>query len=130
MRHLEEATNTLIYKEAAYGAGYKANAFKPNQNFIQASMNLPTKRDYSYAVLQGSSIDVSNLDTNANIEFLKQEVFIASQNMISAARNIVLTNPRIQKVLILDRPPRFDPLATDSANLKPKLSEYANEVSE
>ena len=127
-RHLEEATNTLIYKEEAYGAGYKADAVKPNQNFIQASLYFPTKRDYSYAVLQGSSIDVSNLDTNANIEFLKQEVFIASQNMISAARNIVLTNPRIQKVLILDRPPRFDPLATDPANLKPKLSEYANEV--
>ena len=131
IRHLKEATNTLIYKEKAYGAGYKANALKPNQNFVQASMCLPTKRDYSYAVLQGSSVDVTNLDTspnNHNVEFLKQEVFVASQNMIAAAQNIVLRNPLIQKVLILDRPPRFDPLATDPANLKPKLSEYANEV--
>ena len=31
-------------------------------------------------------------------------------------------------MLILDRPPRFDPVATDPANLKPILSEYANEV--
>ena len=131
IRHLEEATNTLIYKEKAYGAGYKETAFKPNENFIQSSMYLPTKRDYTYAVLQGSSVDVTNLDTfstNANIEFLKQEVFVASQNMISAARNIVLRNPNIRKVLILDRPPRFDPPSVDPACLKPKLSEYANET--
>ena len=112
VRHLEEATNTLIYKEKAYGAHYK--------------------RNYSYAVLQGSSTDITNLDTSsrhpASLEYLKQEVFIASQNMIVTARNIIVNNPQIEKVLILDRIPRFDLDSTDPTQLKPMLSQYGNEV--
>ena len=132
IRHLEESTNTLIYREKAFGAQYKADAFKPNHNFCYASMNTSSKRDYKYAVLQGSTTDITNLDTSAgltgNIEFYKQEVLIASQNMISAARNIILRNPSVEKVLILDRTPRFDPPSTDPSSLKPKLSLYANQM--
>ena len=69
------------------------------------------------------------MDTSSsNFEFLKQKVYVASQNMIQAARNIVMRNPSIEKVLILERIPRFDPPTTDKAQLKPKLSEYANDV--
>ena len=132
IRHLEEATNTMIYKEKAYGAEYKTDALKPNENFVYVSNNAASKRNYSYAVFHGSTTDVTNLDTSAgtesDLEYQKQEIFIASQNMISAARNIVQKYPEIEKVLILDRPPRFDPLSTDPAQLKPKLSEYGNKV--
>ena len=48
--------------------------------------------------------------------------------MISAARNIIPRNPAVEKVLILDRTPRFDPQSVDPSNLKPKLSEYGNLV--
>ena len=122
IRHLEEASNSLIYTEKAYGAQHKPDALKPNENFVYASITAPSKHDYSYAVLQGASTDITNLDTSAidhsNLDFLKQEVFISSQAMISAARNIVLKNPNIEKVLILDRTPRFDPEINDPAQLQ------------
>ena len=131
-RHLEEATNSMIYREEAFGAQYKADAFRPQDNFADVSMHAPSKRNYSYAILQGSSTDITNLDTSAlgfgNFDFLKQEVFIASQNMIAAARNILLRYPGVKKVLILDRTPRFDPETADPTQLKSKLSEYGNKV--
>ena len=55
VRHLEEATNTLIFTEKAYGAQYKTDALKPNKNFCYVSANVANKRDYKYAVLQGAS---------------------------------------------------------------------------
>ena len=131
IRHLEEATNSLIYTEKAYGATYKVDALFPNKNFSAAAMNAPSKRPYSYAILQGSSTDITNLDTSAgdsNIEFLKQEVAIASKNMISAAKTILHRNKNIKKVLVLTRTPRFDPHSVDPHNLKGKLSEYGNLV--
>ena len=95
-------------------------------------MSTPNKRDYSYVVFHGSTTDISNLDISlsnpANIEYYKQEVCTASKNMISAARNFILKNPRIEKVLIVERPPRFDPPDSDPAHLKAWLSDYANGV--
>ena len=131
IRHLEEATNTMIYVEKAFGASYKADAYRPNDNFIYVARNAPIKRNYSHAVLQGSSTDITNLNTSAgdnHLEFLKQEVAIASKNMISAARNIILGNSGIKKVLILDRIPRFDTEEADPTQLKRELSEYGNKV--
>ena len=132
IRHIEEATNTLIYSEKAFGAQYKADAFKPNNNFIQASMKTHTKNDFSYVVLQGSSTDVTNLDTsnvnNGSMEYFKQEILIASRNMISAARNIILRNPAVEKVIVLERPPRFDPPSLDPFRMKNQISKFGNEA--
>ena len=132
VRHLEEATNTMIYMENAFGAGYKVDAFRPNENFTDACMNAPARRKYSHVVLQGSSTDITDLDTSdggtSNLEFLKQEVVIASKNMVAAARNVVLNNPGIENVLILDRIPRFDLDTADPGHLKSKLSEYGNKI--
>ena len=131
IRHLEEGTNTLIYTEKAFGAEYKADAYRPNDNFIYVARNAPRKRNYTHAVLQGSSTDITNLNTAAgynNLEYLKQEVTIASKNMITAARNLILGNSGIKNVLILDRTPRFDKVEADPTHLKRELSEYGNKV--
>ena len=130
IRHLEEATNTLIYTEKAFVAAYKADAYKPHDNFYNVARNYSTKRNYSFAVLQGSATDITNLDTTSShhLEYLKQEVTIASKNMISAAENIVKLNPNIKKVLILDRVPRFDTKDADPTHLKPFLSHFGNQV--
>ena len=130
IRHLEEATNTLIYVEKAYGAQYKVNALFPHQNFCQVAPNVALKRDYKYAVFQGASIDITNLDTTnhttANEAFWHQEVLISSQNMISAAEALISANPNIETVHILDRIPRFDPASLDPSSLKQALSDYGN----
>ena len=132
IRHLEEATNTLIYVEKAYGAHYKMNALFPDQNFCQVAPNVALKRDYKYAVFQGASIDITNLDTTnhttANEAFWHQEVLISSQNMISAAEALIHTNPSIETVHILDRIPRFDPGNLDPSSFKQVLSDYGNKA--
>ena len=46
IRHLEEATNTLIYKEEAFGASFKDEAIRPHDNFIDVSSQAPAKRKY------------------------------------------------------------------------------------
>ena len=93
---------------------------------------MANKRDYKYAVLQGASTDVTNLDTanhnEVNIPVFQQEIFISSQNMISAAESIIVRNPLIEAVVILERTPRFDVDYADPTGLKSKLSEYGNEV--
>ena len=87
---------------------------------------------YSFAILQGVSSDITNLDTepgnSAHLEFLKQSVFVACQNMISAAQNIIFQNPSIERVLILGCAPRFDTVSFDPAQLKSNLAQYANKV--
>ena len=130
IRHLEEATNTLIHVEQAYGAAYKVDARFPNKNFTSAAMNAPSRRPYSYAVLQGFSTDITNLDTSqvSNIEFYKQEVTVATLNLLSAAKTILNRNSNIKKVLILEATPRFDLKTADPFGLKEKLSEYANTI--
>ena len=132
IRHLEEATNSLIYTESAFGANYDQAALYPDENFVCASLNAPSNRDYSFAILQGVSSDITNLDTepgnSAHLEFLKQSVFVACQNMISAAQNIILQNPSIERVLILGCAPRFDTVSFDPAQLKSNLAQYANKV--
>ena len=57
-----------------------------------------------------------------------QEAAIASRNMVSAARTILMKNPNVRKVLILDRTPRFDTKSADPLHLKSKLSDYANRI--
>ena len=65
-----------------------------SSKFTANTLNI--KHDFKYVVLQGATTDVTNLNTanipNGNIKFLKQEVLVASRNMISAARNIIIRN--------------------------------------
>lgn len=130
-RHLEEATNTLIYSEKAFGAQFKSDALFPHLNFCDIAPHVACKRDYKYAVMQGASIDISNLDTSnpaTNIAYFEQEVFVSSQNMITAAELLLQANTSIETVVIMERIPRFDPESLDPARIKPELSKYANKV--
>ena len=128
IRHLEEATNSLIYTEKAYGSAYKPDALKPGQNFLQVASTAPKKRNYSFAVLQSSSTDITNLNTTLPLEYLKHEVTISSKNTIAAANRILEGNPTIEKVLILERAPRFDTKTAVPLQLKSELSDFANNV--
>lgn len=132
IRHLEEATNTLIYTEYAYGAHYKPDAYFPNKNFCHVAPSAATKRDYKYVVFQGAATDISNLDTTsptpANEAFWHEEVACSSKSMILAAESVLNSNPNIEKVIILDRIPRFDPPSLDPSSAKPKLSQFGNQL--
>jgi hypothetical protein len=44
-RHLEKGTNTIIYTEKAFGAEYKVDAYRPNDNFIYVARNAPRKKE-------------------------------------------------------------------------------------
>ena len=48
--------------------------------------------------------------------------------MVSAATTIIKNNPGIEKVILLDRTPRFDLKSADPSGLKSRLSIYGNNV--
>ena len=85
----EEATNTLVYRESALGAMFKADHLRPYENFADVSTHAPAKRKYSYAVLQGSSTDITNLDTSAvganNIDHLSRKFYCLQEYDISCS---------------------------------------------
>ena len=131
-RQLEEATNTLIFNENMTEAHLHSDPWSPHQNLHQAVARAATKRDYKHAVLQGASSDISIIDTTnptpTNVAAWHQEVFGKAKNTITAAENILKSNPSIDKVLILDQIPRFDPAFRDPSSYKPRLAQYFNDV--
>ena len=62
------------------------------------------------------------------IEDLKHEVLVSSQNVVSAARTTLINHPNIDRVILLDRTPRFDLPCADPTGIKSYLSEYGNRV--
>ena len=50
--------------------------------------------------------------------------------MFDTIEAIIKDNPTIEKVILLDRSPRFDALETDPNGLKPELALYGNTLNE
>ena len=48
--------------------------------------------------------------------------------MMTTAEHVINVNPGIQKVIILEHPPRYDAKEVDPIGLKPELAKYANNV--
>jgi len=70
-------------------------------------------------------MDTQN-DPLTKFEFFKQEVTIASENMFKVAENALSNNPKLKKVIILDRIQRFDKEDVDPYRLKSQLSKLGN----
>ena len=57
-----------------------------------------------------------------DIARFKDETIKASQKLFSLAESALHKCPLLEKVVILRRPPRFDPVSSDPLELKPQLS--------
>ena len=58
-------------------------------------------------VLQRDSITLTNLSEGAPEEYAQQQVKVASQNMVSVATTALASNPRLQRVVLMQAPPRY-----------------------
>ena len=81
-------------------------------------------------MLGGGTVEITNLNTShipeVNIEKFKEEVTRSTQNMFKLAESVLQTYKYIEKVIILKKPPRFDPIKDDPLQLKPQLSSLGN----
>ena len=104
----------------------------PNKNFLDVIENELDDCDYDILVLGGGTIEITNLDTKVDPDkkllFFKDEILTANQKMFSLAESALHSYPSLQKVIILRRPPRFDPITTDPLELKPQLSRLGDAI--
>ena len=131
-RVAEIATNTTIRTAKAYAADYDLNTRKPNKNVRYVARNQAKKKNFKFVLLHSPSVHISNLNTNINndesISLLKKVVEDSAKSMIKTATIIIRENPSVERVIIADCAPRFDPVAVDPHGLKPKLAQYSNKV--
>ena len=131
-RILEKATNTVIRTAKAYTADFDVNARKPNENFKYVARNTARTNKFKIVVMQSPAVDITNLHTNDNsadaVINYKKVVENSTRKMFEVAETIIEENKSVEKVIILDRTPRFDTQTEDPFGLKPKLATFGNEL--
>ena len=104
----------------------------PAKNFTEIVPKELSQDCYSTLVLQGGTNEVSNLDVGGNvsdnIENLKDEIKKSSERTFELAQRSLKENNALEKVIILKRIFRCDPLKNDPTQIRSKLSEYGNRV--
>ena len=98
----------------------------PSKNFLDVVEKELDKRNYKVLVLGGGTVEVTNLNANINTEInltsFREEITTSSQKMFALAESALQTHKDLEKVIILRRPPRFDPVTGDPLQIKPQLS--------
>ena len=134
---LEEATGSSITSARAYSSlnDTEANEAKqavrfPNKNFQDVTPAELEKDDYNTLILQGGSVDITNLNTKANqsqnMEYFRQEAVISAKNLFQTAVNALSGFSTLEKVVVMKQTPRYDPINVDPLSLKPALAELYN----
>ena len=132
-KHIADKIDMTIKHAKAYTVTADSPGAKfPNRNFLDVVEKECDETDFSVLVLGGGTVEITNLDTTQNpeeniIEF-KEKVFAASKKMFNLAECALQTYPCLEKVIILKKPPRFDPKDVDPMELKPQLSKLGNSI--
>ena len=133
-RKLENFTNSRIKTVRAHSSVYNKKVTWPEKNFdnvVTNALKNPGLEQYEVVVLSAPTVDITSLDTSQlkpsdNTEYLQQETVISSTNMFKLAIKSLKQNPKLDKVIIMEHPPRFDQIPEDPTSLKPKLVSLAN----
>ena len=105
---LEKATKAKIIKRRAYGAVKDASQTYPISNFTDVVPKEMAQTVPDVLVLQRDSITLTNLSEGAPEEYAQQQVKVSSQNMMSVATTALASNPKLQRVVLMQAPPRYD----------------------
>ena len=105
---LEKATKAKIIKRRAYGAVKDASQTYPISNFTDVVPKEMAQTVPDVLVLQRDSITLTNLSEGAPEEYAQQQVKVSSQNMVSVATTALASNPKLQRVVLMQAPPRYD----------------------
>ena len=117
----------------AYTATHDDNARFPSRNFLEVVDVELKKGSFQILVIEGGSVDISNLDTCSNpeqgIPALREEAIKSANKLFNIAEAALHDHPALRKVILMKRAPRYDPLEKDPLNLKPQLSSLADSIS-
>ena len=102
------------------------------KNFIDVVEEELNSRIHNILVLGGGTSEITNLDTKTSPEMklseFRDKVIKSSKALFSLAETALHEHSTLNKVIILKKPPRFDPTISDPMELKPQLSRLADTV--
>ena len=132
-KNIAEKTGLNIKPTKAYTVTKDTPGAKfPEKNFLDVVEKELSVKDYTFLVLGGGTIEITNLNTSitpeADLTGFKDEVIESSKKLFSLAECALETHPSLEKVILLRRPPMFDPVSTDPLELKPQLSRLGDSV--
>ena len=117
----------------AYTATYSPEAHLPNKNFLDVLDNELANEAFKVLVIGGGSADITNINTQINpeenIESMREEASKSAKELFCLAESALANFPSLQKVVLMKRTPRYDPIEVDPLGLKPQLSSLADSVS-
>ena len=130
---MSEKMNMIIKSAKAYTAtGDSKDAKFPEKNFLDVVEKELKEQSYDYLVLGGGTVEITNLNTSVtpeeDIARFKDETIESSKKLFSLAESALHKCPLLDKVVILRRPPRFDPVSVDPLELKPQLSRLGDAI--
>ena len=129
--YIARQTDMDVKPAKAYAASADAPGSKfPKNNFLDVVEKELEGDDFKVLVLGGGNVEITNLNTientDDNIASFKDGILTATQMLFSIAETALQTYPELQKVILLRRPPRFDPVGVDPLQLKPQLSKLGD----
>ena len=132
-KFLEKQLGAPIRTHKAYSSNgdTTTGAWFPKKNLTDVTKEaLKPGNNYKHLVIQCGSVDITNIDTQINpLENLKvseQTASMSSQNIFSVVEDALEKNDHLEKVILLDRPPRYDLDEKDPHHIKTHLSKFAN----
>ena len=117
---LEKATKSRIKRRKAYGHVRASNQTFPDKNFTDVVPKEMLENKPDILVLQRDSVTLTNLSPGAPQEYARQQVMLASYNMVTVATNALAANPQLKHVVVMEAVPRFDG--------KEELNDYGNKM--
>ena len=125
--------NMEIFPAKAHAVTQESSNVKATEhNFLDVLEKELSCKEFNVLVIGGGTEEITNLDTmHAPIERLsefKEIVVESSKKLFSLAEAALKFHPSLDKVILLKKPPRFDPISVDPMELKPQLSSMADSV--
>ena len=105
-------------------------ARKEFDNGVTIVLKNPGLEQYEGVILSAPTVDIScltsQLKPSDNPEYFQQEAISSSTNMFKLAVKSLKQDPKIDKVIIMEQPPRFEQTQEEPTSFKPKLVSLAN----
>ena len=131
---VENSSNIRIRAARTYSSVYDKEARWPGYNYtdcVNYALKNPGTENFDILVMSAPTVDISNMDTSkktptSSSENFQKDARKSSHNMFRLAERSLRDNPKLNKVIIMEHPPRFDNPAVDPISLKPALAKLAN----
>ena len=112
------------------------NSRSTKQSFFTCASHLlenPGRDEFKAMILSAPTADITDMNTSKltskdDISAFQDLANKSSKNMITLAEDCLKKHKNLQKVVILEHPPRFDSLKEDPISLKTNLAKLANET--